>query len=192
MPKAKFEIYGYGGEIVVGNVSRETIEYFGDNEIWIEDYAAESETTVPEELQPFSPGSWFECDNIAHCYGPEMEDGTTITVTNEEGDEVWEHSADQNELADNGVTVADGESVDLDDEDYKGGCYYVGTSGEKGTLFSGEFELAGEFDPAKLKISVNRICGWEIVGTVEYDGVEIENTDMDSTGKSSSHEFIEV
>ena len=80
---------GYGGEIVLGSVHREQYEYFRDNEIDIEEYAwdCDNEQEVPEEMQPFTPGEWHSCDDVAHESGCELSEYNYITVTDENGKE---------------------------------------------------------------------------------------------------------
>ena len=72
---------GYGGEIVLGSVPRKQYEYFRDNNIDIEEFASDwdNESEVPEEMQPFEPGSWHECDDVAHENGCELSDSNYIT-----------------------------------------------------------------------------------------------------------------
>lgn len=60
-------------------------------------------------------------------------------------------------------------------------------STEKGTFFEGVFETIGNFDPKKLKFVVNEYPnGEEIIDSVEYDGVEIENDGSNTNGKGYS------
>jgi hypothetical protein len=188
-----FSISGWGGEIVVGEVEQKVIDYFDANEISIDEYASGDDSIeVPEEFQPFEPGAWHECDNIAHGYGA-FASNSTITVYDDNGDVVWEHDTDEDELAEFGITVGESDaSVDLDSEKYANQLYYIGTSEEKGSLYVGTIALHAPFDPLKLKFAIQRVAGWDIISEVTYDGVAIENTDMDTSGKSSSHEFLET
>lgn len=189
-----FTISGWGGEIVVGEVEEKVVDYFSDNDISIDEYASGDDSIeVPEEFQPFEPGAWFDCDNIAHGYGAFTSDDNVITVVDNNGEEVWQHNADEDDLAEFGITVVESDdSADLDSEKYANQLYYIGTSEEKGSLYVGTIALHAPFDPLKLKFAVQRVAGWNIFSEVTYDGVAIENTDMDTSGKSSSHEFFET
>lgn len=191
----KISVWGWGGEIVVGEVEQNVIDYFNENDISIEEYASGDidEDVVPEDLQPFPPGSWFDCDNIAHGYGAFMDENNIITVQDENGNVVWEHNAREDKLAESGVTVEeDPGSNDLDDEQYAGKTVYIGTSEEKGTFYEGVIPMHAPFDPAKLTISAQYVSNWYICNSIQYDGVDISNDDLNTDGKSSSHEFIEL
>jgi len=60
-------------------------------------------------------------------------------------------------------------------------------SSEKGTFFDGVIETVGEFDPKKLTVyTVEYMNGEDIVTSVEYDGVEVDNAGGDTNGKGYS------
>jgi hypothetical protein len=60
-------------------------------------------------------------------------------------------------------------------------------SSEKGSFFDGVIETVGEFDPKKLKIyTTEYLNGEDIVTSVEYDEVEIDNAGGDTNGKGYS------
>lgn len=57
-------------------------------------------------------------------------------------------------------------------------------SSEKGCFFEGVIETVGEFDPKKLKIYTTEYDnGEDTITSVEYDGVEVENSGGDTNGK---------
>ena len=64
----KVRLWGYGGEYVMGTVSREIYDYFRERRLSVEDFAWNydyaEENDIPEEMWPFTPGSWHECDNM--------------------------------------------------------------------------------------------------------------------------------
>ena len=73
--KVSINISGYGGECVIGSISKEQYDYWKamDNSE-LADYAQGSEEYVSENKIPkdmdFLEGDyWFDCDNIAHVYG---------------------------------------------------------------------------------------------------------------------------
>ena len=79
--KFKIEVGGRGGEVVIGTIQQEFYDFVYENEIDIEDYAINSDfleendqLDMPKSIQPFESGNWYECDNIAHEYGPSTED----------------------------------------------------------------------------------------------------------------------
>ena len=187
---------GYGGEIVLGSVAREQYEYFRDNEIDIEEYAwdCDNEQEVPEEMQPFTPGEWHSCDDVAHESGCELSDYNYITVTDENGKDHWQCKLGYSELADAGVEVDETEeSLCSDRSDRENTVGFIGQSVEKGCFFEGELNLTAPFDPAKLAINYSDIEGWSIITGVTYDGEDIEGYDgYDTRGKSSEFKFYDT
>jgi hypothetical protein len=182
---------GFGGEIVAGRVDRKIYDYFQENDIDIEEYAGDwdNELAVPEDMMPFEPGSWHDCDNAAHESGVELEAGCEVTVNDENGNEVWVHNLDIDELIKDGCNVADAWSFNSESEDV-GTCIYVGQSTEKGTFFDGEIKLTAPFDPTKLTFEYNVIEGWQLCGGLTYDGDDIDNdSGGDTWGKGMYHTF---
>lgn len=189
-------IGGYGGEIVMGRVDRKIVDYFEENGIDLEEYATswgepgdDDYIEVPEDMQPFSQGSWYDCDNIEHCSGAEFG-GAYITVTDEKGNTVWEKDLGHN-LEDEGCEIECFCSEDIEDYVDAETAVFVGQNFEKGTFFDARLELRAPFDPAKFKFTYSDIANWAILNAVEYGGEELEGSDgYSTTGKSSSYEFF--
>tara|TARA_R110000796_G_scaffold45937_6_gene111105 strand:+ start:1759 stop:2463 length:705 start_codon:yes stop_codon:yes gene_type:complete len=187
---------GYGGEIVLGSVPREQYQYFVDNKIdieqfaWDEDYADE----VPEDMQPFTPGSWHECSDVAHESGCELSDYNVITVTDENGKQHWQSNLGYAALAAAGIEIDQSDEYLCSDRaDRANTVGFIGQSTEKGCFFEGELELTTPFDSAKLAINYNDIEGWSLISSVTYDGVDIEGHDGYSTrGKGSEFKFYDT
>jgi hypothetical protein len=188
----QLSMWGYGGEIVMGTVDRKIFDYFKHRRISVSDWAWDfdnaSELAVPEELQPFEPGSWYECDNLAHSSGVERESGT-LQLTDESGTVVYERALDD----------LDGTDVNLccNDEAWigmaaPGTVVFIGRSNEKGTFFEGEIQLTAPFDPELLTIGYDEVDGSEVVNYVEYNGEEIYNNGANTNGKSSDFGFYLV
>ena len=58
---------------------------------------------------------------------------------------------------------------------------------EKGTFFDGIVETVGAFDPKKLKIQYSETTnGEDVVRSITYDGVEVDNNGGDTNGKGFS------
>ena len=192
--KVNLLLQGYGGETYAGRVDRKIYEYFKENEYDIEEYACDSDgewvDRVPDAMQPFCPGSGYDCDNLWHSSGATLDECSYVTVVNEDGDELWEHNLDENNLEDAGVTVEESDSTCLEDL-ADGTVVYWGGQGEKGCFFDAEFVLRQPFDPKKLKITYEDCDGWRIVSGVEYDGEELEGSDGYSTsGKWGENKWI--
>jgi len=190
-----YQIYigGYGGEAYAGKVDRAVYDYFKQKRIDIEQYANDWDDLfgdVPRELQPFSPGSPYDCDNLFHASGAELSNLNEIQVNDEHGNEHWTCAAGLNELEDAGVTVNEHGGCDFDDlpEDT---VVHWGGQGEKGTFFDGEIELKAPFDPKKLTVNYENCDGWWIINYVEYDGVEIDGTGgYSTTGKWNENKWV--
>ena len=186
-------IGGYGGESYAGKVDRATYEYFKEKKIDIEEYANDWDDNfgdVPRELQPFSPGSPYDCDGLFHASGAELSNLNEIQINDENGDQIWACAAGLNELEDEGVTVNEWGGCDFDDlpEDT---IVHWGGQGEKGTFFDGELELTQPFDPKKLTVNYENCDGWWIINNVEYDGIEIDGSGgYSTTGKWTENKWV--
>jgi len=190
-----YQIYigGYGGEAYAGKVDRATYDYFKEKKIDIEQYATDWDDLfgdVPGELQPYNPGSPYDCDGLFHASGAELSNLNEIVVNDEHGNQHWACAAGLNELEDAGVEVNEHGGCDFDDlpEDT---VVHWGGQGEKGTFFDGEIELTQPFDPKKLTVNYENCDGWWIINYVEYDGVEIDGSGgYSTTGKWNENKWV--
>jgi len=187
------ELSGYGGEIVMGTVSKETYDYLTDNEIHIDhlvqDYG--NDIQMPAKHRIFSNGAWYDCNDICHEIGVEFSNSGTVTVYDEHGDVVWESSLDPSTLKNTGCR-ADVQNVFNTDKLPVGSIVYVGQSFEKGTFFRGEINLDSPFNHKKLGFGYASVNTWNLGAGVEYDDEYIENEDMNTVGKDITHELIVV
>jgi Zn finger protein HypA/HybF involved in hydrogenase expression len=185
----KISMWGYGGEKVMGTVDREVWDYCMDNQVDLMDIAWDSDAAedmdLDEDMLPFPPGSWYECDNLAHTNGVSRNAGT-LQIEDENGETVFEKSLDA--ITGGGC---DGEpdwccndEVWIGQEE-AGKVVFVGSSNEKGTFFEGEIELTAPFDIEKLELHYDEIDGEELVNSVVYDGEDIDNWGGSTDGKSS-------
>lgn len=190
----KVRLWGYGGEYVMGTVDRKVYDYFREHRLdvsefaWNYEYADENE--IPEDMQPFTPGSWHDCDNMGHSWGVDRSAGT-IQVDDENGNTVYEKELDSivgyNE-EDPEPEWSCGDEVWIDSQP-PGTVVFIGTSSEKGTFFEADLELKMPFDPSKLCLSYDEIDGNEIITSVSYDGEDLENYGGDTNGKGSDFGF---
>lgn len=187
----RVEIGNYGGEVYAGRVARKVYDYFKQRKIDLDDYANDwdNELNVPEEFQPFPPGSPYDCDDLVHASGATMDDGNLIQVFDENGDVVWECALNLNTLDDEGVECNEWETFDSD-EMADGDVVYWGAQGDKGLCFGGEIELKAPFDPKKLKLNYSNADGWLICNGVEYNGEDIDNNDLSTTGKWGENKWL--
>jgi hypothetical protein len=79
----------------MGTVDRKIYDYFKQRRLsviyyaWDSDYAEEN--NIPEDMEPFPPGSWYECDDMGHVSGVDRNAGT-LQICDENGNTVYETS----------------------------------------------------------------------------------------------------
>ena len=185
----KISMWGYGGEKVMGTVKKKVWNYCMKNSVDLQEIAWGDEDTVQEEMGldldqlPFTPGQWYECDDMAHVNGVSRSSGT-IQIENEKGDTIFEKSFDDCDGGDGSPAWSCQDEVWVGSRK-KGEVVFIGSSNEKGTFFEGEFELRAPFDIEKLELYYDEVDGEEIVNSVMYDGEEIDNNGGSTDGKSS-------
>jgi len=195
----KISMWGYGGEKVMGTVPKEVWDYCMEHQVDLSDIAWNDEDTVMSDMRldpdklPFTPGSWYECDGMAHANGVSRGSGT-LQIEDENGETVIEQSID-----DFSGDNIDDESPEFDctneawiGEAKEGEVVFVGSSNEKGTFFEGEIELKEPFDIRKLKLQYEEVDGEELIYGVEYDGEDIDNWGGSTDGKSSDFDMYLV
>jgi hypothetical protein len=187
-------IQGYGGESFAGRVDRKIYDYFAQQRIDIDEYAGDWDgvfsDNVPRDLQPFSPGSPYDCDGLWHASGAELSDLNEIRIDSNDGQEIWVHNCGYSNLEESGVTVNQWGGQELDDLD-ENEVVFWGGQGEKGCFFDCEFVLKSPFDPKKLTIGYENCDGWYIINSVEYDGEELDGTGgYSTTGKWTEHKWV--
>jgi len=210
MPKYTIRIEGHGGEFVAGIVSQESFDYFEELGVDINDYAEDSDNSleVPEESQPFYPGDWFECDNLVHDFGAEYDADCTVTVEDEEGNEVFSDcvaSEELKECEEPYTEVSVGlEAFETFDCGQKliGKPVYLCWSFEKGLLFQGELVTDEPFDPARLFLWQRRLEDLTRIVKVQYGKIDdkgfpvyveselLDNVGGDTTIKSREHRLV--
>lgn len=188
-----FRLQGYGGEIVLGKVSNKSFEYFKNNGLDLIEYSSETKDRqkIPAEFRPFEPGNWFDCDEIAHEIGIEMDETCVIEVLNEYNSIVWAGNLDAATLEEAGCDVVVGEDIYASDQK-PGSVLFYGQQFEKGIFFEGDLTLSSPFDVTKLKIITTEIEGWSICSSVEYDGVIIDNVYVETEEQNNHFAFIRV
>jgi len=191
----KITMWGYGGEKVMGTVDPKVWDYCMEHQVDLSDVAWDSDAAedmdLDADLLPFPPGSWYECDDMAHVHGVSRDAGT-LQIEDENGETVFEKSLD----------AIDGCSDDSPewscmDESWigsrkKGEIVFIGSSNEKGTFFEAELELKAPFDITKLVLSYDEVDGEEIVNGVTYDGEDIDNWGGSTDGKSSDFNMVRL
>jgi hypothetical protein len=186
------QMWGYGGEYVMGTVDRKIYDYFKHRRLSVSDYAWDSDyaddNDIPDDMQPFPPGSWYECDDMGHVSGVDRNSGT-LQVCNEKGETVYEISLENIDgCSDNSPEISCYDEVWIDSK-APGTVVFVGVSTEKGTFYEAEINLTQPFDSSKLCINYDEIDGNEIINMITYNGEDIDNNGGSTNGKSSDFGF---
>ena len=192
----KISLWGYGGEYIMGTVSREIYDYFRHRRLDLSDFAWDSsyadDHNIPEDMWPFPPGSYYDCDDMCHEHGVDRNAGT-VQIDDENDETIYQQS-----LENISGMGADGDEPEPEwggGEEYwigmrpPGTVVFFGVSNEKGTFFQGEIELTAPFDITKLELGYDEIDGNDIVNSVKYDGEQIDNWGGDTNGKGSEFGF---
>ncbi len=190
----KVSLWGYGGEKVMGTVDPKVWDYCMERQVDLQDiawnYDACEEMDLDEDLLPFPPGSWYECDGMAHVNGVSRNAGH-IQILDEKDDTVFEKSLEDCDGGEGSPGWSCQDEVWIGSRD-KGEVVFIGSSNEKGTFFEGEIELKEPFDIEKLELYYDEVDGEEIVNCVYYDGEEIDNNGGCTDGKSSDMVMVRV
>ena len=188
----KISMWGYGGEKVMGTVSREAWDYCIENSVDLSDVAWNSDAAEDMDLDadqlPFSPGSWYDCDSMGHTNGVSRDSGT-LQIEDENGETILEKELGDCDGGDDSPELVCDDEVWIGSRK-KGDIVFVGSSNEKGTFFEGDIELKAPFDITKLGLHYEDFDGDDIVSSVTYDGEDIDNYGGSTDGKSS--DFVMV
>jgi len=192
----KISMWGYGGEKVMGTVKPEVWDYCLKHRIDLVDMAwgdydeIVDERGLDPDMLPFTPGSWYECDDMAHVSGVSRSSGT-IQIEDENGKTIFEKHFDDCDGCEDSPQWSCQDEVWIGMRK-KGEVVFVGSSNEKGTFFEGEIELRAPFDIEKLELYYDEVDGEEIINCAYYDGEEIENWGGSTDGKSSDMDMVRV
>lgn len=175
------EIYGIGGEIVVGDSSVYGSNFddaFDDTDLDIDEIILDESTR-----SRFNLPEWFEIDNLLHIHGPFADEDCIIKIN--ENDLPLFNCNPSDLEHNNGEQLMELEEFYLETD---GDTIFTGFSIEKGCLFSAKVFLKEneKFDIDKLKIyskdiMVNDETIAICIHKIEYDNEEVENNDFSST-----------
>lgn len=185
----EISIFGRGGELVVGQISKECFEYWNsrESEELDEHLGNDGENVdVPSEC---SLREWTDQDGIAHCNGPEFDTGETrISVTNASGEEIWQAKCDSESLNEGGIQVECESSIEI--HELTPGFYFCGKAYEKGSFYSATYE-SQVFDPTKLKFVTRNVNGWNLLDEAYYDDEPLAGKENASTRTNGSEFYVE-
>ena len=213
MKHYRIMLWGYGGESAYIGLTKEQYEYWskvreGDGgEYEIIEYMTDAESWVQENPLPEEVdflmwksddesyySNWYDASSEwVHQYGVSAD--CRISVDEMESEE---YSAKHIRTVVDAVDVSvinEQQEYDLvhcselsADEPPEYVCQFW--SAEKGTFFDGVVSIEGEFDVSKLKLWTEEYPnGDDVVVSVSYDGVDIENYGAETNGKGYSVNF---
>lgn len=191
--KYSIHLTGYGGEIVVGEITPAQYQYWQDHDLDAHASDWDNEMDVPESLRLCEDGAWYDCDSIAHETGVEFSNLCYVTVYDHNDSVVWQSPLGADALEEAGLEPHGFCCNEIQASDSTATHAFMGQNIEKGTFFTGEFETVGLFDPCKLSFSVIEIEGWPLVNGVSYASEIIDDTGGYSTwGKGMEFKVFEV
>ena len=177
MKKIEITIGGTGHEITRSKFTQEELDK-------VNKYCKENDTDIDSvltnELDEVleGRGSWYDCDDLGHFMGGNLNCKIYVNVDDEE----YEFKTSDTEI-----------EYNTQDEwpEYEDGIMVAFITWEKGTMDSCEFEIKDdeEFDIKKLKLVVNKLetprTYYEIIKELFYDGEALNGDGFgDTTGKA--------
>jgi hypothetical protein len=204
----RIELYGYGGEIVIGKATEAEYLYWNseaaltdtgtedaEDALWsyIEEHESEPERfTVPEEFK--REGQWFDQGDLIHDNGVDFA-YAHVNVYEVAGPE-WDDQQINTVVED--TTLADfieQYNADTVPNDFEPDDQYVffGMSSEKGTFYSAVLETDSDIDLSLLKFhNTEYFTGDEIISHITYNDQDLSNEGGDTNGKGMTVKFIEI
>ena len=176
----QIELSGYGMEIVVGTINRDSFNYFLSNNIDIHNFIYSS-IDIPKEVKPFNNEAWFECDDIAHLHNLIFEEKNKLIIKKGENT-IHDIGLETDGLEELGIEV-DYQEFYINEaprETY----WFIGESFEKGTFFSASIDEE-EFKLNQVRIEYYDIEGKEVLSKVFYKGEELSNEGVLTYGQST-------
>ena len=194
-----FVIHGYGGEVVLGKISKRAAEFWQseDMEEHFHNYVFGSEWFEEENPNIKIPkyaqiGTWHDLEDRGHEWGA-SQDGAYLTI-NEVSDDTWnaDHVRDifyaplMDYVNEHEVEIHSDE-CHPDPKEYT----FCGVNSEKGTFYEGTIEIKGEFDPKKVSFGSTEIHQDTLITQIYYDNEDIDNSGGGTDSKSMDFEIIE-
>lgn len=186
----RVSLWGYGGEIVVGSISEQCYRHWveQDEEQLAEFVWGDNDQGVPHHARFVDPGSWYDCDDVLHENGVELESCSGMTVVDEStGQTLLEIiGLDLDNLRQFGITT------DCVDEFYASACdadrkFFLGLSIEKGLFYEGQCRITRPFDPGLITLPYREVEGTTRCCSVFYDGEEIQDLGAGDTNGKDTH-----
>jgi hypothetical protein len=187
----RFELRGYGAELVYGNITKQQYEYWADKEL--DDLVGDqnNEIEIFEDLRFIKNGDWVECDNLIHRHACEFSEESELIVYSEDGTEILNTSLDEAALIDVGINIENNITFRLAEQDVSPYIFH-GVRYEKGTFFECALKLIEKFDPTMLTLIMDDLEGQRYVNGLTYKGVSAENIGGDTRDTSSMFSVYDI
>lgn len=180
------KLYGYGAEMVFGQISKDVYDFWADQST--EAVTAHLFVDHPDsnsELNPVTDpqskvwlGEMHENGDYAHVVGA-FADDCTVEIIDEDNNEIY--SATDLDL----IT-----RIFVDPKEQLPGYYIKAWQTEKGDFLSASFDT-DEFVVDKLVFHATSIDGHTVIDNVLYDNVQIENEVDNRTVKDNGFELYD-
>ena len=162
--KIKFVLGPYGYEVVLGNISEQVY----NNYCQANDALRDAVTGFEEDPEI---KEWSEMDDIAHNYGPVLEEEGTdqyLKIVNEKNEELLNISLTLDEIQKKGFNIKEDIKHSLE-ENLSKKFYFFGQSGEKGEWENLDqlFEVS-EFKPNEFNLHLANLDGLKIVYAISH------------------------
>ncbi len=225
--EVKIYIGGYGGEFVLGEITAEQYDYWQtlgaealEAYCWdAADYVEENR--IPEDMDFLNGEGWYECDNVAHEYGVDLDSAyVDIELPNDTTvnyDDIYQ-LRQKYEEADEGEFDDIGKGYWLEDEMireqgevytheghnycYEPGYYFTAYSSEKGGFIDATMTLdeGEEFDVRRLVFNTIDLDGNSFLQNIGYinpgekpdEPMELDNMGGDTTGKGFECNMFQI
>jgi hypothetical protein len=169
--KYRIEIGGSGAEVLIGKVKREFYDLFQGLDIseyaWNHEFFEDNKgVEIPEDIRPFQPGEWFNCNRAAQAYGVLVDEAYVNII--QDDDVLYDDEPATSLSLECRDDIFPDEILD------EGDAYISVESTFKGVFFSYEFET-DFMDIEKLILCVTDVNGFgDLITGVEYDGKLLE------------------
>jgi hypothetical protein len=179
----KYTVYinGYGAEVTQGELPAETVETINagiiDSESDLETYLVQGQFS--EDVL-----DWYEVDSNFHSTGAYLDE-STIYVEDESGNIVWSEECCNLETNFNYTQeIYPGENIS--DEVSVLTCLDI----QKGTFTTGTIST-DSFDSSLLKLEINSLGDIDIITSIKYNDVEVDDLDFGDTSSKNFKAFLE-
>lgn len=179
----KYTVYinGYGAEVTQGELPAETVETINagiiDSESDLETYLVQGQF-LEDVLD------WYEVDSNFHSTGAYLDE-STIYVEDESGNIVWSEECCNLETNFNYTQeIYPGENIS--DEVSVLTCLDI----QKGTFTTGTISTES-FNSDLIKLEVNSLGDIDIISSIKYNDVEIDDLDFGDTTSKNFKAFLE-